>query len=58
MRTATRCLDDLSQAIDHRADGGIIALLFNEVRVALRTQDEAMAKMREELERLSSARTH
>ena len=36
---------------------GIAALLFNEVRVAIKAQDEAMAKMREELERLS-ARTH
>jgi len=35
----------------------MIALLFNEVRVAIKAQDEAMAKMREELERLS-ARTH
>jgi len=57
MQTAKRCLDNLSEAIDHRADGGMIALLFNEVRVAIKAQDEAMAKMREELERLS-ARTH
>jgi len=56
MQTATRCLDNLSEAIDHRADGGIIALLFNEVRVAIKSQDEAMAKLREELERLSAAR--
>lgn len=58
MRTAERCLDDLSNAIDHRADGGIIAMLFNEVRVAIDIQSKETERLRNELDRLSSDRTH
>ena len=50
METAVRCLDNLSRAVDHSADGSLIAMLFNEVRVAIRDQDEKIERLTHELE--------